>query len=308
MSFVSSSKNFANPYETMMNQRMSVKRRPVKKRGAKTLFANVARKKKRHRAATTANPVDFEGDVPNLGIARALVVILLIHVVAIGGIFFHSHWLSNDETVAKPAPTVTKPLQPASPAVAIRRDEGENLPTIRSGDSLYTVGTGDTYQSISTRFGIDEMELRRANENIQIRQGRVLRIPPKMITAVEPPQVAELRHRTPDVAPINPPAAPVEVVVPEPVQVAPIEPVVPVMPDQPQLVDTDAARAADARANGTPVEPDVAASGQTYKVKAGDTFWGIAQRHGTTVEKLMSLNGIDNARHLRIGAKLVIPE
>ena len=83
MSFVSSSKNFANPYETMMNQRMTVKRRPVKKRGAKTLFANVARKKKRHRAATTASSADFEGDVPNLGIARGLLVILLILVDAI---------------------------------------------------------------------------------------------------------------------------------------------------------------------------------------------------------------------------------
>ena len=34
----------------------------------------------------------------------------------------------------------------------------------------------------------------------------------------------------------------------------------------------------------------------------------IAQRHGTSVEKLMKINGIDNARHLRIGANLVIPE
>lgn len=296
----------------MKNQRMSVKRRPVKKRGFQTLFANVARKKKRQRASTSATPADFEGDVPNLGIAKALVVILLIHVVAIGGIFFHSHWLSEEETTAKAvvpavaAPAVAKPLQPASPAAAIRRDEGENLPTIRSGDSLYTVGTGDTYLSISQRFGIDEMELRRANENIQIRQGRVLRIPPKMITAVEPPVVTELRDRTPEVSPINPAAAPVTPAVVEP---APVEPVriTPVAP-QPVLVETDAARQADARANGTPVEPAVTGSGTTYKVKSGDTFWGIAQRHGTTPDKLMKLNGIDNARHLKIGATLVIPE
>jgi LysM repeat protein len=74
------------------------------------------------------------------------------------------------------------------------------------------------------------------------------------------------------------------------------------------LVETDAARAADARANGTPVAPTTTASGTKYKVKPGDTFWGIAQRHGTTVEKLMTINGIDNARHLRVGADLVIPE
>ncbi|MBK1825391.1 LysM peptidoglycan-binding domain-containing protein [Haloferula rosea] len=282
---------------------MSVKRRPVKKRGFQTLFANVARKKKRHRAATSATPADFEGDVPNLGIARALVVILLIHVVAIGGIFFHSHWLSDDEATAKtPTPAVAKPLQPASPAAALNRDQGEDLPTIRSGDSLYTVGTGDTYQSIAQRFGIDEMELRQANENLGIRQGRVLRIPPKMITAVEPPVVTELRDRTPEVTPINPPAAPVAAVAPEePVRVAPAAP-------QPELVPTEAARQADARASGTVNQPEVTASGTTYKVKSGDTFWAIAQRHGTTADKLMKINGISNARHLRVGATLVIPD
>jgi LysM repeat protein len=286
----------------MKNQRMSVKRRPVRRSGTKTLFANVLRKKKSHRAATTANHSDFEGDVPNLGIARALVVILLIHVVAIGGIFFHSHWLSNEDSAESvDAAPAAKLLQPASPAAAISREEGENLPTIRSGDSLYTVGTGDTYQSISQRFGIDEMELRGANENIQIRQGRVLRIPPKMITAVEPPQVTELRDRTPETTPINPPAAPVDGLDSTPVHVNPTSP-------QPQLVETDAARQADARSTDVPSAPAPTASGSSYKVKAGDTFWGIAQRHGTTVDKLMKANGIDDARRLRVGADLVIPE
>jgi LysM repeat protein len=278
----------------MKNQRMSVKRSPVKKRVVRTLFANVVRKK-RHRAATAA-PADFDGDVPGLGIVRALVVILLIHVVAIGGIFFHSYRLSEDEPAAEVAiPPAAKPLQPASPAAAMRRDNGESLPTIRSGDSLYTVGTGDTYQSISQRFGIDEMELRRANENIQIRQGRVLRIPPRMITAVEPSQVTELRGRTPEVTAINPPAAPVN----SGVLVNPLGP---------DLVATDAALQADAGTTGATVNPATTSSAETYTVKSGDTFWGIAQRYGTTVDKLMKANGMDNARHLGIGKKLIIPE
>ena len=30
--------------------------------------------------------------------------------------------------------------------------------------------------------------------------------------------------------------------------------------------------------------------------------------YGTSVDKLMALNGIDNARHLRVGMNLKIPE
>lgn len=283
----------------MRNQRLTVKRRPARRRGLTTLFANVARKSKRHRAATTAAPEDFEGDVPNLGIARALIVILAIHVVAIAGIFFHSHWLEKDQpqetAAADPVQPVVAPVlaAPAAPAVVAPVAEEDTLPKIRSGDSLYTVGTGDTYEGIATRFGIDETELRSANDNIPLRQGRYLRIPPKTITAVEPQEIAELRAGG------------------TPVRVEPMPPVAAENPPAPgpaaALVTTDAARAADARQAGAEAAPAVTPSGKTYKVKAGDTFWAIAQKNGTSVEKLMTLNGIDNARHLRVGMDLKLP-
>ena len=75
---------------------LTVKRRPVKKGAFRTYFANIVRSKK-HRASTATMPAvpEVDGDVPNLGIARALVVILIIHVVAIAGIFAHSHWFEE---------------------------------------------------------------------------------------------------------------------------------------------------------------------------------------------------------------------
>ncbi|MCH7226170.1 LysM peptidoglycan-binding domain-containing protein [Haloferula sp. A504] len=273
----------------MRTQRLTVKRRSARKRGLTTLFANVARKRnKRHRAATTASSADFEGDVPNLGIARALIVILAIHVVAIAGIFFHSHWLEgeNDKMIQKPA---AKPVQPA--ALAVVADEPD-LPKIRSGDSLYTVGTGDTYEGIASRFGIDETELRSANDNIPLRQGRYLRIPPKTITAVEPAEFAEIRAGG------------------QPTRVEPVAPVVQETgssaPPAAGLVVTDAARQVDARAAGEDV-PDSTTSTGGYKVKPGDTFWAIAQKHGTSVDKLMALNGIDDPKRLRVGMDLKLP-
>ncbi|MDB6079999.1 MAG: hypothetical protein JWO82_3746, partial [Akkermansiaceae bacterium] len=76
----------------MKHPSLPVKRRSVKKGALSTLFVNVVRK--RHRASTSSAPAmpEMEGDVPNVGVARALVVILAIHVVAIAGIFIHSRY------------------------------------------------------------------------------------------------------------------------------------------------------------------------------------------------------------------------
>jgi LysM repeat protein len=46
---------------------------------------------------------------------------------------------------------------------------------------------------------------------------------------------------------------------------------------------------------------------RTYKVRSGDTLSGIAGEFGTTVTALMELNGIENARSLRVGQVLELP-
>ncbi|MGQ9598613.1 MAG: LysM peptidoglycan-binding domain-containing protein [Anaerolineae bacterium] len=51
----------------------------------------------------------------------------------------------------------------------------------------------------------------------------------------------------------------------------------------------------------------VIAPGGTYTVRAGDTLWSIAVRHGTTVPTLMQANGLTNASYLYVGQRLTIP-
>lgn len=46
---------------------------------------------------------------------------------------------------------------------------------------------------------------------------------------------------------------------------------------------------------------------RTYKVRSGDTLIGIAGEFDTTVPVLMELNGIENARNLRVGQVLELP-
>jgi len=45
----------------------------------------------------------------------------------------------------------------------------------------------------------------------------------------------------------------------------------------------------------------------SYTVKAGDTLSGIAQMYGTTVEALVSTNGIQNKNLIYVGQVLQIP-
>lgn len=49
-----------------------------------------------------------------------------------------------------------------------------------------------------------------------------------------------------------------------------------------------------------------AASPRTYRVRAGDTLWGIARRNDTTVDRIKALNGLRSDR-VRIGQVLRLP-
>src|SRR5207302_11001340 len=51
----------------------------------------------------------------------------------------------------------------------------------------------------------------------------------------------------------------------------------------------------------------VAASSRTYVVAEGDTLWHIAQQFSTTTAAFVDANNLDDADHLILGAKLVVP-
>jgi hypothetical protein len=61
------------------------------------------------------------------------------------------------------------------------------------------------------------------------------------------------------------------------------------------------------RRGGTVHATSVAPAGSgNYRVRSGDSLWGIAQRHGTTVERLRTANRL-SSNTLRPGQELVIP-
>jgi LysM repeat protein len=72
-------------------------------------------------------------------------------------------------------------------------------------------------------------------------------------------------------------------------------------PAEPSDAPPSDAPQTDAPSEAPPAEP------RTYTVRSGDTLMGIAGEFGTTVAELMELNGIENARLLRVGQVLELP-
>ena len=54
--------------------------------------------------------------------------------------------------------------------------------------------------------------------------------------------------------------------------------------------------------------PGVSAEGIWYRVKAGDTLWGIAHRHNVEVRDLQRINGISSPHSLQIGRMIRVSD
>src|SRR5690606_11435535 len=123
---------------------------------------------------------------------------------------------------------------------------------------------------------IAEEDLRAANNNIELRSGRILRIPPpQRIVAMEPEALTALRAAA---------SAPVEPVVTDPVrEEAPMVETAAAAANQPMLVRPQVTRGDSAPP--PPVAPETAARSAapamsgSYTVKSGDTLWRISQNH-----------------------------
>jgi LysM repeat protein len=264
----------------MKTSQLPTKRQPVSRGVFRRLHAITTRKQ---RVAATATASELEGnDVPNLGVGRALIAILLVHVVAIGGALYHSHVVDGR---AKKAAEGTVSQSAASASIA----SGENLPKLAKGEASYLLDAGDSYQSIAQAHNVDEQELRAANNNVPARAGRVFRLPPKKVVAVDPPEMAALHHPGND----NPETAEV----PE-VAVTNVPKAVVVRPSK------GSQQAALMHVSN---QSSAGASGHTCVVAEGDSIWRIASRNKVTTAALMKANGISDAHKIRPGMKLVLP-
>lgn len=255
---------------------LPVKRRNVQKKGIFKRLSAVTNNRKQ-RVAASANAAEMEMEDSGSKISRALTIIFLIHIVAIGLIFVHQTFL--DGRSPSDGETAKASKQDVAPAVTPRRTD---LPRMASGEKPYVVMQGDNYARIAAAAEVDEAELRLINQHVDIVPGLLLKIPPKRIIALDPPEVAEIRSRTP----VDSDRGLVEAL---PVDVS------------------SAPRAQLVRPNVSHKVPVAAASGKSHVVQSGDSIWRIANKYKVSQEALMKANGISDAKKMKIGMNLVIP-
>lgn len=256
---------------------LPVKRRPVPKGIFKRLSAVTGNRKQRVAATAAA---EMDADDGSSKISRALTIIFLIHVVAIGLIFVHQKFL-EDRTPAGPLTAKAGKAEAVAPAP--RRSD---LPKLSSGDKGYVVQAGDNYTRIAAAEGVAESDLRLLNQHVDIGPNVILRIPPpKRVVAVEAPSVAVIRDQ-------SPPGDDMGLVEALPVDAG--------RAPRAQLVRPNIARAAQAAV-------PAAAPGKTYIVQDGDSVWRVANHFKVNRDALMKANGISDARKMKVGMSLVIP-
>jgi len=276
-------------------------RRKASKSAFKMLHA-VTRgsKRRKQRAATTMSPQEM-GEVPGVGIARALVVILLIHVAAIAGIYLHNR--GNDSNDLK--------------AVAV--SDQENPPTPMEGYEVGFLEPGENYTTMAQRYGVDEQELRRLNENKGPKLGWKYNIPKRRIENTSPTQAMA--------GVVNPP---VESMLPDP-DASEVSTVIPNERPDIQLSDSQFVTGSvpgpleQVGSNDSSEGPTLTITepllvkprspqstspigvSQTHTVKSGETLWGISRKLGVNLQELMKINGMKDGAGLRIGAVLKVP-
>lgn len=294
---------------------LPTKREPVRKGVMKRLHAITKNRKQRVAAVPMAG--DFDNELPGRKIGMALAVIVGVHVVAAGLVFFH-HWRyegRGGDAASTGSASTPALLSPGKSAA------GPQIPT----DGRHTVVGNDNYENIAAKHQVSVDDLRHANADKPIRTGLMLDIPAKKIQAIEPPEIAEVRANQPDAN-----RGIVEI------------PKATVVPEAPRLIKpkasresadsfraverhektTEAPRTASRETKestktipkATPVtkpattpKPKVASASKSYTVREGDNLWRISSRLKVDQAKLMKANGITDVKKLKPGMTLSIP-
>jgi len=264
--------------------------------------------------AAAANPgTHLDADEPNLSVGRALIVILLIHIVAVGGYLIHKNFLAGNASEASVVAAQPALVDPVPQDASLER-----LPILRTGDQPYMVQTGDTYARIASARGVAEEDLRRINENIPLRSGRILKMPGRRILALEPVEMQQIRTNGQvsaergNVEDLNPRDAAI------PTAGAPGGPIAASTTAATATAATATAATATATAtdstplraivvNEAPATATLRTAPATHVVVSGDTLWGIATKYKVSADELMKVNQISDAKKLKLGMTLKVP-
>lgn len=316
----------------------------MSKRKNDRLMINLkAVEKYKHRVAMVNEEGGWNQHEPNSGMARMFVIMLLIHVMVIGGIIIYDYVNGEDGPVTATltsSSSVTPSSLPPSSVNAATLDKAMPIEDY----ATYEWRSGDSLPLVAEKLGVTEAVLIRLNmldKGAQIDQHTILRYPRRPVVKALALGVAGANGESA----VPAPAPELPVVASEPVEPMPLTPLgenfslepnllgrltpapdiapVPVIQDSPPiLVKKTAPPAATPKpiekpvVKAVPVTRDMLPQApaekapttrSTHLVKPGETLYGISIKYGVSQEALQKANNITKPELLRDGMKLMIP-
>ena len=273
---------------------------------------------------------EYEGESePNMKFSHALIVVLLLHVLAVGGVFafnaLKGRHLAPDrskpaaQAVAAPEPAAVPANKAAAPAhetartllAAPAKAPSKALP--ETAAATHTVVAGDTLTRIAAGNKTTVEAIEQANglgSGSALRIGQTLKIPAKTGASKAPAKQEAPAAKTADAKTAaatktseTKPATAAKTAEAKPAASAVKNPEVKPAPAAKTKETTAAAKPADSE----PAKADAPASDKSYTVAKGDNPYAIAKKLKVKYNDLIKANDIKDPTKLQIGQKLIIP-
>ncbi len=277
-------------------------RRRVPVKGAKRPPAKIKLNAAVARRSSRAMPEEedyYDEQEPNMKLSHAFVVVLVLHVIAVAGVFAFNtiktrqspvftetnttsdnFALGEDEAATVPSTATSEEAAAArtfEPRGLTEKPDGQQTAsekvTAEFTGKTHQMAPGDTLTRLASIYNVSIAAIQAENgitDPTKIRIGEMIRIPTATSTAAAPVAAAE--------APKT--AAPV-VEKPQPAEAQPV------------------AAAA--------TEQPAATSEGTYEVASGDNPWSIAKKLNVSYQKLIEVNNIEDPTKIQIGQTLKVP-
>jgi LysM repeat protein len=285
--------------------KMPLRRMPRRASAAESLRAKASAN------STAYGKEDYEmEEEPNMKFSHALMVVLALHVIAVGGVFAFNSIKAGQAAAAKeeaarpPAPTTAEPKS-FPPEKTAETWEGRTH-TVQAGDTLSRLASlyKTSIEAIEKENGITTYSM--------IRVGQILKIPTPKTESTKPatdPATAAVKHAflsTKSDLP-KPPLATAKAENPKPLAVATPatakaespKPLAAATPPAKPLTQPVVVKKEDA--------PPKTADGNTYVVAKGDNPYSIAKKLHVSYNELIAINEIKDPTRVQIGQKLKIP-
>lgn len=298
-------------------------KQPTRKTTRKTLRTTAQRSR-------SGYDEDYYEDEPRMKLSRAFVVMLLLHIVAIGGIIvFNNMKVKQDKVKESEAANAVPDIAPVALA-----EEGNPDMTLAVAPVVPTVGApltahylrqGETLPQIAAAYGTTVQELIEINnlgEASSLEVGQRLIIPPKDGAVLASTPVVPSVPATNNAQKVVPPVKQASTVknTPAPVKKTQTQqqPVAastsdPVAPEIRELFSQrirgsqGSTTTANTNSQTPPASAETSGNPRTYTVVKGDNPHAIARQFGVDYQELLRINNISDPRTLQIGQVLTLP-